>query len=78
MCTARLPGDLVGKEVCTKVGTMITNLLYLFEDSREGLSSTYSSNLVEGKFSEVAPALLTVHTGHVDQLKAGPKGPALS
>jgi hypothetical protein len=32
----------------------------------------------EGEFSEVAPALVTFHTGHVDQLKAGPKGPALS
>jgi hypothetical protein len=29
-------------------------------------------------FSEVALALLTVHTGPVDQLEAGPMGPALS
>jgi hypothetical protein len=27
---------------------------------------------LEWVFSEVAPALLTLHTGHVDQLKAGP------
>src|SRR5215218_8133205 len=26
-----------------------------------------------GKFSEVASALLTLHTGHVDQLEAGPQ-----
>jgi hypothetical protein len=29
------------------------------------------------EFSEVAPTFLTLHTGHVDQLKAGPTGPAL-
>jgi hypothetical protein len=29
-------------------------------------------------FSEVAPTFLTLHTGHVDQLEAGPTGPALS
>jgi hypothetical protein len=30
------------------------------------------------EFSEVAPALLTLHTGHVDQRKAGPVGVPLS
>jgi hypothetical protein len=29
-------------------------------------------------FSEVASTLVTLHTGHVDQLKVGPKGHALS
>ena len=37
-----------------------------------------SANFAFHDFSEVAPALLTLHTGHVDQLKAGPTGPALS
>src|SRR5215208_8148596 len=38
----------------------------------------YSPECVEGVLSEVASALLTLHTGHVDQRKAGPKGPVLS
>jgi hypothetical protein len=38
----------------------------------------YSRNFALREFSEVAPALLSLHTWHVDQLKAGPpKGPAL-
>src|SRR5215203_7174425 len=45
-------------------------------------SARTSENSVKAKFafwdfSEVAPALVTFHTGHVDQLKAGPPGPAL-
>ena len=35
------------------------------------------ANFALTEFSEVAPALLTLHTGHVDQLNAGPTGPAL-
>jgi hypothetical protein len=38
----------------------------------------YSPECVEEEFSEVAPALVTLHTGQADQLKAGPTGPALS
>jgi len=34
----------------------------------------YSPNRVEHEFSEVAPTLVTLHTGHVDQRKAGPVG----
>jgi hypothetical protein len=42
-----------------------------------------SENFNKAKFAfwaflEVAPTLLTLHTGHVDQLGAGPTGPALS
>ncbi len=36
-----------------------------------------SPKRLEGEFSEVAPALLRLHTGLVDQLKARPTGPAL-
>jgi hypothetical protein len=31
----------------------------------------YSAECVEGEFSEVAQALVALHTGHVDQIKAG-------
>jgi hypothetical protein len=38
-----------------------------------------SANFAFWVFLEVAPALVILHTGHVDQRKAGPpKGPALS
>jgi hypothetical protein len=37
-----------------------------------------SANFVMTEISEVAPDLVTFHTRHVDQLKAGPKGPAPS
>jgi hypothetical protein len=52
-----------------------------------GLSAyPYSPEYVEGKsanfalhdFSEVASALVPLHTGHVDQFEAGPVGPAFS
>ena len=48
----------------------------LLEDSNSFAGWT-GAKCVEGVFSEVASALLTLHTGHVDQLEAVPTGPAL-
>jgi hypothetical protein len=42
-------------------------------DREDSPPVAYSPECVEGEFSEVASALLTLHTGHVDQLKAGPQ-----
>ena len=46
--------ETVGAKVCTMLASLLCSKSALpFEDSREGLSSAYLSNLVEDEFSEV-------------------------
>jgi hypothetical protein len=46
--------ETVGAKVCTMLAGLLCSKSALpFEDSREGLSSAYLSNLVEEEFSEV-------------------------
>jgi hypothetical protein len=55
--------ETVGAKVCTMLASLLCSKSALpFEDSREGLSSAYLSNLVEEKFSEVRRSNLP-HSG---------------
>jgi hypothetical protein len=72
---ARAPGALL-KGPTTKPLQQLRDraLVPIHPNAWKGNSAKFALT----EFSEVAPALVTLHTGHVDQLKAGPTGSALS